>query len=411
MARKDKREYAGDSSILFHPMRYLHGFLCQTEFRACVSELMAYHSERAFDAHGARHVLARAPLCSETLNDFGQLLGALLKHSSEKEEPFYIDVDASLLIAYLEAVDRQSLRGPILEKYEMESYELGLKAMEEYIDPTHQGLEFIRVFMRAVLQKEAREAHKLFKNSMASDQHDSKSVEQDPLASVMQALSYSYDAHPALVVALHDRGLDPTLVLDVLNAKDGSDTGELNGPLLHALQALQPVMVQTCWRPQSQLHWDQLWRSHWSWAEDNMHWNKPWMPEFVRIMVHEYGARLPASLDCLRLKKENASQDAVRAFFPLPLMQCDKGELLFGLVSLMPPCCEESSYNQRLFASLLEEYHPVLHAALKLHVEMYPSHGEAVAAWSALMDVFQTIVFGIAHPREEAIDTKVFEGT
>lgn len=142
-----------------------------------------------------------------------------------------------------------------------------------------------------------------------------------------------------------------------------------------------------------------------------MHWNKPWMPDFVRIMVHEYEARLPASLDCLRLKKEDASQEAVRAFFPLPLTRCDKGELLFGLVSLMPPCCEDSSYNQRLFASLLEEYHPVLHAALKMHIEMYPSHSEAVAAWSALMDVFQTLVFGIAPPREEAIDTKVFEGT
>ena len=346
----------------------------------------------------------------ETLNDFGRLLGALLAHVSAKDEPFYLGVDASFLTTYLAAVAQQAIFGPVLEEYEVHSYELGLKAMHEYIDPTRQGLEFIRVFMREVLQKEAREAHKLFTNLAEHTDKGPQSVESNSLALVMQALSQTYEAHPALVVALKECGLDPTLVLDFLNCENGIDTGELNGSLLYALRSFQPLMVQTSWRPESFLHWEQLWRAHWSWPEDNMHWNKPWMPEFVRIMVHEYGDRLPASLDCLRLKKEDASEDAVRAFFPLPLKQCDKGELLFVLASLMPPYCEDSSYNQRLFASLLEEHHPVLHAALKMHIEMYPSHKEAVAAWSALMDVFETIVFGI-NTSHEAIDTNVFEGS
>ena len=225
----------------------------------------------------------------------------------------------------------------------------------------------------------------------------------------MQALSQPYDVHPVLVVAVEQHGVCPTQILNVLNPVDGSDVGELNGTLLHALKAFQPLVVQGCWRPESFLHWEQLWRSHWAWPEGHMHWNKPWMPKFVGIMVREYGARLPASLNFLRLKKDNASQAAVQAFFPLPLTQCDSGELLFSLVSLMPPHGEESSHNQRLFGELLQEHHPVLHAALKMHVEMYPSHSAAVSSWPALLDVFRTIVFGISVAPEVGIDARVFE--
>lgn len=338
----------------------------------------------------------------------GKLLGTLLANISPRDEPFYIDVDALLLSEYLEAVERQSLQGAVLERFAVEAFDIGFQAMHEYIDPTRQGLEFIRTFMRECLQKEARANHKLFTQTSGAGQSEPDNVEHAYLELVMEALAQTYDAHPALVAALQ-HGFNPTRILDVLNPPNKGDVGELKGPLRDALHSLQPLMVQTGWRPESLLRWEQLWRSHWAWPEDNMHWNKPWMPHFVGIMVHEYGARLPASLDCLRLKKEDVSRGAVKAFFPLPLTQADSGELLFSLVSLMPPHCEESSHNQRLFASLLEEHHPVLHAALKMHVEMYPGHSEAVAAWPALMDVFQSIVFGNANPQDEGIDTAVFE--
>lgn len=389
-------------------MRYLHGFLCQTEFEACFSELMSHHSEKAFDANGARHALARAPLYPENLRMHGRLLGTLLENTSPKDEHFYIDVDAALLGEYVAAVAKQSLQGPVLERHEIESCEVGFQAMEEYIDPTRQGLEFIRAFMRECLQKEARANHKLFTQN-SGGQSDVSKVKNHCLDLAMQALSQPYDVHPVLVVAVEQHAVCPTQILNVLNPADGSDVGELNGTLLHALKAFQPLVVQGCWRPESLLHWEQLWRSHWAWPEDNMHWNKPWMPKFVGIMVREYGARLPASLNFLRLKKDNASQAAVQAFFPLPLTQCDSGELLFALVSLMPPHGEESSHNQRLFGELLQEHHPVLHAALKMHVEMYPSHSAAVSAWPALLDVFRTIVFGISVAPDVGIDARVFE--
>ncbi len=379
-----------DGAFLSKSMRYLHGFLCEKEFLECVSELMPLHREMSFDAHGARHALARSPLYSDILPQHGQLLGALLASHSWKDDPFYIETDAMLLVEYLRALFVHAQREFPDKDGEGNFLHDAIESMHTFDDPHRQGLEFIRSYMREFLQEQAKSAHALY---LASSQTPSVHPSYGYMKLAINGLYKSYDVHPALRIAVLEHGLDPTQLLNFLNSPGGNSLDNLSTTLREALCMLRPVMVQTSWRPASLLHWEQMWRAHWHMPKNDMHWNKPWLPEFVKSMVQEYPSRLHTSLEFLA-KAKDVPETTVAAFFPLPLFGSNGLDALPALVRLLPwPTAEKTDLQER-FAATLQCHHPWLHDMLVLHMSLYPTKNAAVLASMSIVDGFNAMVYG-----------------
>lgn len=185
-------------------------FLCATAFREAIRK---YHDVE-IDSYQIRTLLARAPLNPITLEVYTRGLVRLLHLTKTEHELFYVETDGFLLGAYLEFATALGARLQLQEQQEMEQDELSFveqafDAINTYEEPMLQGLDFIRVYLRAALQCNAKKAHALFDTPMYSTEPTSRYIGLC-LAEVYKVLNDYFNAHPAYLSMVR-QGMGPKL--------------------------------------------------------------------------------------------------------------------------------------------------------------------------------------------------------
>lgn len=188
-------------------------FLCATAFREAIRK---YHDVE-IDSYRIRTLLARAPLNPITLEVYTRGLVRLLHLTKTEHELFYVETDGFLLGAYLEFATALGARLQLQEQQEMEQDELSFvaqafDAINTYEEPMLQGLDFIRVYLRAALQCNAKKAHALFDTPMYSTEPILISSRYIGLclAEVYKVLNDYFNAHPAYLSMVR-QGMGPKL--------------------------------------------------------------------------------------------------------------------------------------------------------------------------------------------------------
>jgi hypothetical protein len=188
-------------------------FLCATAFREAIRK---YHDVE-IDSYQIRTLLARAPLNPITLEVYTRGLVRLLHLTKTEHELFYVETDGFLLGAYLEFATALGARLQLQEQQEMEQDELSFveqafDAINTYEEPMLQGLDFIRVYLRAALQCNAKKAHALFDTPMYSTESILISSRYIGLclAEVYKVLNDYFNAHPAYLSMVR-QGMGPKL--------------------------------------------------------------------------------------------------------------------------------------------------------------------------------------------------------
>ena len=188
-------------------------FLCATAFREAIRK---YHDVE-IDSYRIRTLLARAPLNPITLEVYTRGLVRLLHLTKTEHELFYVETDGFLLGAYLEFATALGARLQLQEQQEMEQDELSFAeqafdAINTYEEPMLQGLDFIRVYLRAALQCNAKKAHALFDTPMYSTEPILISSRYIGLclAEVYKVLNDYFNAHPAYLSMVR-QGMGPKL--------------------------------------------------------------------------------------------------------------------------------------------------------------------------------------------------------
>lgn len=188
-------------------------FLCATAFREAIRK---YHDVE-IDSYQIRTLLARAPLNPITLEVYTRGLVRLLNLTKTEHELFYVETDGFLLGAYLEFATALGARLQLQEQQEMEQDELSFveqafDAINTYEEPMLQGLDFIRVYLRAALQCNAKKAHALFDTPMYSTEPILISSRYIGLclAEVYKVLNDYFNAHPAYLSMVR-QGMGPKL--------------------------------------------------------------------------------------------------------------------------------------------------------------------------------------------------------
>ena len=188
-------------------------FLCATAFREAIRK----YRDVEIDSYRIRTLLARAPLNPITLEVYTRGLVRLLHLTKTEHELFYVETDGFLLGAYLEFATALGARLQLQEQQEMEQDELSFAeqafdAINTYEEPMLQGLDFIRVYLRASLQCNAKKAHALFDTPMYSTEPiliSSRYIELC-LAEVYKVLNDYFNAHPAYLSMVR-QGMGPKL--------------------------------------------------------------------------------------------------------------------------------------------------------------------------------------------------------
>ena len=169
------------------------------------------------DSYQIRTLLARAPLNPITLEVYTRGLVRLLHLTKTEHELFYVETDGFLLGAYLEFATALGARLQLQEQQEMEQDELSFveqafDAINTYEEPMLQGLDFIRVYLRAALQCYAKKAHALFDTPMYSTEPILISSRYIGLclAEVYKVLNDYFNAHPAYLSMVR-QGMGPKL--------------------------------------------------------------------------------------------------------------------------------------------------------------------------------------------------------
>lgn len=188
-------------------------FLCATAFREAIRK---YHDVE-IDSYQIRTLLARAPLNPITLEVYTRGLVRLLHLTKTEHELFYVETDGFLLGAYLEFATALGARLQLQEQQEMEQDELSFvaqafDAINTYEEPMLQGLDFIRVYLRAALQCNAKKAHALFDTPMYSTEPILISSRYIGLclAEVYKVLNDYFNVHPAYLSMVR-QGMGPKL--------------------------------------------------------------------------------------------------------------------------------------------------------------------------------------------------------
>ena len=188
-------------------------FLCATAFREAIRK---YHDVE-IDSYRIRTLLARAPLNPITLEVYTRGLVRLLNLTKTEHELFYVETDGFLLGAYLEFATALGARLQLQEQQEMEQDELSFveqafDAINTYEEPMLQGLDFIRVYLRAALYCNAKKAHALFDTPMYSTEPILISSRYIGLclAEVYKVLNDYFNAHPAYLSMMR-QGMGPKL--------------------------------------------------------------------------------------------------------------------------------------------------------------------------------------------------------
>lgn len=188
-------------------------FLCATAFREAIRK---YHDVE-IDSYQIRTLLARAPLNPITLEVYTRGLVRLLHLTKTEHELFYVETDGFLLGAYLEFATALGARLQLQEQQEMEQDELSFveqafDAINTYEEPMLQGLDFIRVYLRAALHCNAKKAHALFDTPMYSTEPILISSRYIGLclAEVYKVLNDYFNAHPAYLSMVR-QGMGPKL--------------------------------------------------------------------------------------------------------------------------------------------------------------------------------------------------------
>lgn len=188
-------------------------FLCATAFREAIRK---YHDVE-IDSYQIRTLLARAPLNPITLEVYTRGLVRLLNLTKTEHELFYVETDGFLLGAYLEFATALGARLQLQEQQEMEQDELSFveqafDAINTYEEPMLQGLDFIRVYLRAALQCNAKKAHALFDTPMYSTEPILISSRYIGLclAEVYKVLNDYFNVHPAYLSMVR-QGMGPKL--------------------------------------------------------------------------------------------------------------------------------------------------------------------------------------------------------
>lgn len=188
-------------------------FLCATAFREAIRK---YHDVE-IDSYQIRTLLARAPLNPITLEVYTRGLVRLLNLTKTEHELFYVETDGFLLGAYLEFATALGARLQLQEQQEMEQDELSFvaqafDAINTYEEPMLQGLDFIRVYLRAALQCNAKKAHALFDTPMYSTEPILISSRYIGLclAEVYKVLYDYFNVHPAYLSMVR-QGMGPKL--------------------------------------------------------------------------------------------------------------------------------------------------------------------------------------------------------
>lgn len=231
----------------------------------------------------------------------------------------------------------------------------------------------------------------------------------DALNAVAQSLIMSEGlgaTHPALLSMQQHAHVDPTALLlhltsflraQVVYLKDREDmmpsfTDTAQGCLL---MALEPLMLDSAWRPSDPSFYEQFWMGHQGLSQYENTQLEPRYVEFVRIMMAEgKGADLHYALGHLRHKV--LVRDAVlEAFFPLPLEGCETPQVLENIVHLVT---EQASgmYAKKsaAFTMLLGKHHPEVASMLQMNIQLFQVPEDAQAHYGGMLESFERILSG-----------------
>lgn len=386
-------------------MHYLHGFLCKNAFFECANILLA-NKNLPFDTHGARHVLARTLVYSEIIDVYGCVLALLLTHSVFEDDAFYIETDAHLLVDFIKTATMTSVLLVAEPTSEAEFPSIAISAMHQYDDFAQQGLEFVRVFMRTSLNFEAKAAHKVFTLSPSP-------TEQTPLDAVMSSLSYSSQAHPALVFMVEHRLGEPASILHKLLGKIEApiERVELTNTASFAfLAALRPLVASGKWLAETSQQHAQLLLAHAHRQNKHADAGIEWEESFLLILINNPLCQLHDKLQYL-VDQNQISHKVVDSFFPLSLQQCNIRKVLPQVAKFYVQAHAESTIGKAgVFLRNLKKHHYELAKLLQLHFSVWKTHGEAMGNLSCIQDGFEVICNGPSSVAKNAepINSDVF---
>ena len=129
-------------------------------FGKSVNSALTLSRNGHFNLSSVRRLLANAPICKEELPAHGYLLAKLLFKVGDHIDSRYVLSDAKLLATYCQAIinigpgHRLDIFIPNQGNFLKEALTLSNTYSDE--DPSRQGLEFIRVYMRMVLQENSK---------------------------------------------------------------------------------------------------------------------------------------------------------------------------------------------------------------------------------------------------------------
>ena len=406
------------SNALFNSKPY---FLTEQLFLERGRELLLYPEETVFPLDCV-HFLLYFPCNNEAVAIHSKLLRRFTSSVEyiPRGQTRYV---AHLLVDYFNAlllVPQQQLMEPFVLTPEIsedpnfvdESYFFGiaLTAMQEYSgDFSREGLEFIRVYMRSALIKNAR----LYPKKTSSPERIVRPL-YDGLLEIMKTLVLCerLSSHPALLLAISEHLINPDHVVDYLNQLVDDNT--LCGPpvpiglhlissfenqCLHKhnkydyerflqysalgifIYALQPILLDSSWRPTHSSFDIVFWTVHESLRIENkvklrknssvstrelylkqqtVEWHNMRRRDeqreqnILRIMTQKDAAPLPRILTFV------ADQSAdthlmLEEFFPLSIAGSEAYSVLPLLVSLTE---RSSSKKARELTQLLTRFHP-----------------------------------------------------
>lgn len=352
---------------------------------------------------------------------------------------------AHLLVDYFNAlvlVPQQQLMKPLFSTPEIADdpnfvdessfFRIALAAMQEYSgDFSREGLEFTRVYLRSALKQN---------NAWPSPPEHIVRPLYDGLLEIMQALVICerLSSHPALLLAISEHLIDPDHVVEYLNQL--IDYNTMCGPpvpigwhlisswenrFLHKyhkheyerflrysalgifIYALQPILLDTSWRPTHSCFDMVFWTVHESLRiehtiklrknssvltrerylkQQTVEWNNMRLRDeqrerdILRIMTQKDAAPLPRVLTFIADQSED-THFMLDEFFPLPIAGSEAYSILPLLVSFTE---SSSSKKAREFAQLLTRFHPDIAFFLMIFFSV-PRSGETIysaCAWA-----------------------------
>ena len=377
--------------IICLPMSSLHGFLCSTSFCEEANTLLL-SAGMQFDAPAARSLLARAPWTSkEVYGLYGRVLVHLLTKTTVYPAVGDAEVDGLLLAEYLNGFCL-AMDTPVYPNEEAEFSEKALLGMSVYSEPSRQGLEFIRVYIRVALQKASDSANRLLKK-----------MSDHPLTAVITSLQGEKEAHPALRWALLNNAIDIEPLFIELSQEHVNPTMLLWG-------AIAPFVLNGEWMPRNEDEAKRLLYAHINPAIDRRS-GALVNPLLLRKILDSNVLALHTSLECI-FNSFNVSEAIVEEYFPLRLMGCDRSYLLRVLLKITTADDGFRCDLNKIFTDNLERNHYMLALALLVHIGQSANAEVAVDTSDFLLETFE-LIYGNPLPHEEKeedrIDGRIFE--